>query len=91
MVIENRRRQNMNTKDYGKEIARKLRGLRAENALSQQELADKMGVHRATIIKYETDASGMKLETLKEILNLCNEDLYLFFKKLYDNSLERVR
>ena len=44
-------------------VGAKLRGLRAEKHVSQQDVADGSGVAANSIALYETDKSGMNLET----------------------------
>ena len=79
----------MMAREYGKEVAKELKGLRAKNGLSLQMASEKAKMHRVTISKYEKDASSMQLRQLGELLNSYNEDLYIFFSKLYDNSLKK--
>ena len=59
----------------------KLRKLREERDLSMQELADKIGVNKTTIFKWEHDrvplrkASTDNLQMLSRVLNVSEDDL----------------
>ena len=41
--------------DVIKSISSKLRGLRSEKGLSQEDVADRLGIHRETFRKYENN------------------------------------
>ena len=53
----------------------KLKMLRAENNLTQDELADKIYVTRTAISKWETDNGYPSIESLKQIAKLFNTTL----------------
>ena len=48
-------------------IGKRIKQMREAKDMTQDELADKSGVHRVTIAKYETMDIGMTLESAKKI------------------------
>ena len=48
----------------------KLKALRADNGLTQEELADKIFVTRTAISKWETDKGYPSIDSLKQLSNL---------------------
>ena len=66
-------------------IIRKLRGLRAENDLSLDEVSKKLGVHKSTISLYEKGKRKLPLNTFLDLLNLYNTNIITFFQNI-DNS-----
>lgn len=50
----------------------KLRKLRKENELTQQQLADKLNVTKGTVSAYETNAKYPSIEVLIKITNVFN-------------------
>ena len=58
------------------EIGKKIMDLRKMNGLSQEELAEKVGVARQTISKWECGTSSPDLDTLKQICLLYDVSLY---------------
>ena len=48
-------------------IGKRIKQMREAMDMTQDELADKSGVHRVTIAKYETMDIGMTLESAKKI------------------------
>lgn len=61
----------------------RLKGLRAENNMSLEDVANKIGVHRETIRRYESDSSNMSMEVFIQLLNLYNVPVTIFFDSLY--------
>lgn len=57
-----------------KNIGDRLRVLRKCNSLTQQDVADFLGVDRTTYAKYELGNSQMSYETLTKLSTLFNED-----------------
>lgn len=49
------------------EFGHKLKRLRLEKEMTQQELADKLGINRATVSSYETSALYPSVEVLIQI------------------------
>ena len=45
--------------EINKNISAKLKGLRAEKGFSLEEMAEKIGVHRETLRKYESNPSSI--------------------------------
>ena len=64
------------------ELSCKLIGARYIADLTQQELADKLSIHRQTVGKYENGERKPKLERLQEIAKECNMPLKLFIEEL---------
>jgi len=48
-------------------VGKRIKQMREAKNMTQDELADKSGVHRVTIAKYETMDIGMTLESAKRI------------------------
>jgi transcriptional regulator with XRE-family HTH domain len=48
-------------------VGKRIKQMREAKNMTQDELADKSGVHRVTIAKYETMDIGMTLESAKKI------------------------
>ena len=64
-----------------------LKGLRTENKLTQQELADKLGISFSTISMYERGEREPGLEILEAIADYFNVDMnYLLGKSYIRNS-----
>lgn len=55
-----------------KHIGLKIRELRKERGLSQQDLADNIGISRSTVSGYEQQTSQPDLETLRKLALLFN-------------------
>lgn len=64
-------------------IADKLRGLRNEKGLSQEEVADILNLSRETIRKYETDSSKININTLLRMLDIYGIKSDYFFTLVY--------
>lgn len=62
-----------------KMLGERLKQLRNENKMTQQELADKLGINRATIAGYETKGVEPSHETLTKIASIydCSIDYLL--------------
>ncbi|MTI59565.1 MAG: helix-turn-helix transcriptional regulator [Firmicutes bacterium] len=54
------------------EFGEKLKKLRAENNMTQKELAEKIGVKRGTVGSYETQGKKPRYKTLKKIAQVLN-------------------
>ena len=63
-------------------MGEKLKELRMEKGLSQQELADKAKVTQGTISMYESGQRTRNEKTLKPILNALGVDYAEFFSNL---------
>ena len=51
-------------------IGEKIYTLRTQNGMTQEQLAEKMGVSRQAISKWESDVSVPELNKLKSLANL---------------------
>lgn len=70
-------------------FAQNLIGLRKLNSFSQEELADKIGVTRQTLSKYETGESLPDIEkskALAEVLGVSMDDLVSYDKDAAENN-----
>ena len=56
-------------------VGTRLRGLRAEKHVSQQEVADATGISIASIYIYENDRGGMQLDTACRLADYYGIDL----------------
>lgn len=64
-------------------ISGKLKGIRVEQGYTQEEIAEKIGVHRETFRKYENDPSILEIGQLLKILDVYNIDVNYFFDLIY--------
>lgn len=68
-------------------IGERIRSLRVESGLSQQELSDKLGIGRSTLANYEQGKREPDLETIEYIADYFNVDMnYLLGKSPIKNS-----
>ena len=68
------------------EIGKKIMGLRKINGFSQEELAEKVGVARQTISKWELGETSPDLKQSKELSNIFNVSL----DELTDNDIKDI-
>ncbi|MBQ6135647.1 MAG: helix-turn-helix transcriptional regulator [Bacilli bacterium] len=68
------------------EIGKKITNLRKKNGLSQEELAEKVGVARQTISKWELGETSPDLKQSKELSKIFNVSL----DELVDNDIKNV-
>lgn len=68
------------------EIGKKIMDLRKKNGLSQEELAEKVGVARQTISKWELGETSPDLKQAKELSNIFNVSL----DELTNNDIKDV-
>ena len=61
----------------------KLKGLRAENNLSQEKVAEKLEIHRETFRKYENEPEYMDIGIFLQILELYSISPMIFFEQIY--------
>lgn len=66
-----------NVREY---TASKLRGLRAEKDMSVEEVATKVNIHKATIRRYENQATQITLDRLEELLDFYGVGFNTFFR-----------
>lgn len=66
-----------------------LRALRANYSLTAQEVADHIGIHIQTLLKYEKDSSRIPLDLLQKISDYYKVDMNdIFLGKKYE--LKRI-
>ena len=68
------------------EIGKKIMNLRKKNGLSQEELADKVGVARQTISKWELGETSPDLKQAKKLSKIFNVSL----DELADNDIKDI-
>lgn len=68
------------------EIGKKIMDLRKQNGLSQEELAEKVGVARQTISKWELGETSPDLKQSKELSKIFNVSL----DELADNDIKNI-
>ncbi len=68
------------------DIGKKIMDLRKKNGLSQEELAEKIGVARQTISKWELGETSPDLKQSKELSNIFNVSL----DELVNNDIKNV-
>ena len=68
------------------EIGKRIMDLRKKNGLSQEELAERVGVARQTISKWELGETSPDLKQAKELSNIFNVSL----DELTDNDIKNV-
>ncbi len=71
--------------EINKIISAKLKGLRAEKGFSLEEMAEKIGVHRETLRKYENNPSAIEIGMLLKMLNIYDVETTYFFELIYGN------
>ncbi len=66
-------------------ITEELRALRAKKNYSQEEVAEKLGVHRETFRKYESNPSIMNVGLFLEMLGIYDINPSIFFENVMAN------
>ena len=62
-----------------------LRALRINYNLSAKKVADKLGIHQQTLLKYEHDSSKIPMDLLEKLARLYNvEKDFIFLGKKYE-------
>ena len=67
-------------------IAEELRSLRAKEKLSLEAVAEKSGVNKDTICRYENNQVSMQIDTLEKIIIAYDQDFDIFFTRIYANK-----
>lgn len=67
-------------------IGDKLKKLRKEFGLTQEELAEKIGMTKPTISSYESDKRSISLDAILKIANLFNVELNYFFPDFFPKN-----
>jgi len=62
------------------QIGNLIRDIRLQADLTQQELAQQVGVGVSTVHKYETNGQKIPMHTLAKIAHLCQVDLVVGFQ-----------
>ncbi len=70
--------------------AASLRGLRAEKNMTLEEVANKTGINKDTISRYENSNTSMQLYILDKLIDCYGERLDVFFKNIYDKMQKKV-
>lgn len=65
-----------------KYIANNIKSNRVRCGLTQEDMANKLGISRVTYCDYETNPQRLKIETLQFIADILYCDLADFFKEL---------
>ena len=63
-----------------------LRGLRAENKMSLEDVANITGINKDTIHRYENSNVSMQLWILDKLVDSYGLTLDIFFKTIYDKT-----
>lgn len=67
-------------------IAEELRSIRAKKKLSLESAAEKAGVNKDTIWRYENNQVSMQIDILEKLLLVYDEDFDIFFVNVYANK-----
>lgn len=70
-------------KDIHELISIKLKGLRAENSLTLDEVGKYLQIHRETVRRYENNPNIMSVDIFLKILDLYHKDASIFFEEIY--------
>lgn len=71
-------------------VADSLRSIRAELGYNIEYVADKSGVNKDTISRYENATVSQQVDILEKILNAYNVDFSIFFNKIYANKQNNI-
>ena len=66
-----------------------LKQLRQERGITQNKLAEKLGLSRSTIAMYETNASEPDLETLNSIASFFNVSIDYLLERTNNPTISR--
>jgi len=69
----------MNTKDFYKQFGKRLKQLRTQANISQEELAEKVGVATSTVSYWENAHNPVTLSKIPMIANALNVPIYKLF------------
>jgi len=76
----------VDNKALAEDVGALVRQLRVEAGMSQEEFANRCGVHRTYIGSIERGEKAITLETAKKIVEALNISLSQFFRKLEENA-----
>lgn len=68
--------------DESMKVGDKIKSLRVRDHLTQQELAEKLGIKQNTVSDYERNRLGVSLKFLKEIANIFQVEFNYFFDEM---------
>ncbi len=71
-------------------VANKLRGIRAELGYNIEYVAEKSGVNKDTISRYENNVVSQQIDILEKILNVYNIGFDIFFRSIYANTQNKM-
>lgn len=71
-------------------VAESLRKIRKEHKLTQQDIANVLGIDRTTYTLYETGNTNPPLESLEKLSNIYNATIGYIIGKEEDNHRERI-
>lgn len=69
----------------------KIRNLRKQNRLSQEQMAELLGINRATLSKYETGVIVPSLAQLRKIAQILNVSVVALFPDELANDFEKEK
>lgn len=67
-------------------VAANLRSIRAKYDYSIEYVAEKSGVNKDTISRYENATVSQQIDLLEKLLNVYDMDLAIFFANIYANT-----
>ena len=73
------------------EFGRKLKVFRKNQGLTQNEFADKLGIERSNISRYENGDTLSSIETFLEICNILNIDIENFVKYINEEKENSIK
>ena len=65
--------------DIKTRVSQSIREVRKAKALTQKELAEKLGVAETTVNRYESGEQNLTIETLQKVANALEVDMTTFF------------
>lgn len=71
--------------------AASLRGLRAEKNMTIEDVANKTGINKDTISRYENSNVSMQLYILDKLVECYGIGLDIFFKNIYDKMQNKEK
>ncbi len=67
-------------KSFNEQIGRKIKSIREVLEISSEEIADKTGISRNTLLEYEAGKSNITVSDLYKIVSVFNISLSYFLK-----------
>lgn len=75
LYFSNQRGNNMTHNEFDENVGRNLKALREKKRMTQQELATKLGVTRATVCRWELGTRSLYFSTSKDICKVLECEL----------------